>query len=88
MWERFQSLENPLFEHMSWMDPKVWEDERMYGNESLEYLANHVKVSLEKASFQRQELIPELKRLKIYVKSHFESKLIRNETKWPSRLRC
>ena len=80
MRERFQSLENLLFDHMSWMDPKVWEDERTYGNESLEYLANHFKVTLEKASFQKQKLIPEWKRLKIYVKSLFESKLIRDET--------
>ena len=80
MQERFQSFENPLFDHMSWMNPKVWEDERTYGNESLEYLANHFKVTIEKASFQRQKLILEWKCLKIYAKSHFESKLIRDET--------
>ena len=80
MRERFQSLENLLFDHMSWMDLKVWKDERTYGNESLEYLANHFKVTLEKACFQKQKLIPEWKRLKIYVKSLFESKLIRDET--------
>ena len=28
MREKFKSFENPLFEHKSWMDPKVWEDER------------------------------------------------------------
>ena len=77
--ERFQSFEKPLFEHMSWMDPKVWEDE-MNENESLEHLANHFKVTLEKTSFQRQKLIPEWKLLKIYVKSHFQSKLIRGGT--------
>ena len=82
MQERFQSFDNPLFEHMSWMDPKVWEDERTYKNVSLEYLANHFKVTLEKASFQRQKLIviPEWMNLKIYIKSHFESKHIRDET--------
>lgn len=51
MRERFQSFENALFEHMSWMDPKVWEDERTYGNKYLEYLVNHFKATLEKASF-------------------------------------
>ena len=53
MRERFQSFENALFEHMSWMDPKVWEDERTYGNKYLEYLVNHFKATLEKARFQR-----------------------------------
>ena len=53
MRERFQSFENALFEYMSWMDPKVWEDERTYGNKYLEYLVNHFKATLEKARFQR-----------------------------------
>ena len=39
--ERFESFENPLFQHMSWMDPKLWEEDRSYGNESLTYLGNH-----------------------------------------------
>ena len=51
MQERFQSFENPLFDHMNWLDPKVWEDERRHRNESLKYLANHFKATLEKASF-------------------------------------
>ena len=68
---RFQSLENPLFE----LDESrsVWVDERTYGNGSLENLANHLKVTLAKASFQRQKLIPEWAHLKIYVKSHLKA---------------
>ena len=31
----------------------------MYRKESVEYLANHFKVTIENASFQRQRLIPE-----------------------------
>ena len=44
--QRFQSFENQLFEHMGWMDPNVWEDERLKGNKSLEYLANNFKVTI------------------------------------------
>ena len=51
-----------------------------YRNESLEYLAYHFKVTLKKVRFPWQNLVPEWKRLKMYVKSHFESKLIMDET--------
>ena len=51
MQERFQSFQNPLFDHINWLDSKVWEDERRHRNESLKYLANHFKATLEKASF-------------------------------------
>ena len=78
--ERFESFENPLFQHMSWMDPKLWEEDRSYGNESLTYLATHFKVSLAKAGLDNEKLISEWKRFKLYIKTHFEAKLIKDET--------
>ena len=37
---RFESFDNPIFQHMKWLDPKVWEDDNAYGRDSLEFLAN------------------------------------------------
>ena len=43
---RFESFDNPIFQHMRWLDPKVWEDDIVYGRDSLEFLANHFTVPL------------------------------------------
>ena len=76
---RFQSFGNPIFQHMKWLDPKVWEDD-VYGRDSLEFLVNHFTVSLSLTRFDHKVSIIEWKRFKTYLKANFEDKLVRNET--------
>ena len=77
---RFESFDNPIFQHMKWLDPKVWEDDNAYGRDSLEFLANHFAVPLSLTRFDHKVAIIEWKRFKTYVKANFEDKLARNET--------
>ena len=76
---RFESFDNPIFQHMKWLDPKVWEDDNAYGRDSLEFLANHFAVPLSLTRFDHKVAIIEWKRFKTYVKANFEDKLVRNE---------
>ena len=73
---RFESFDNPIFQHMKWLDPKVWED-NAYGRGSLEFLANNFAVPLSLARFDHKVAIIEWK---TYVKANFEDKLVHNET--------
>ena len=77
---RFESFDNPIFQHMKWFDPKVWEDGNAYGRDSLEFLAKHFAVPLLLTRFDRKVAVIEWKRLKTYVKANFEDKLVHNET--------
>ena len=43
---RLESFDNPIFQHMKWLDLKVWKDDNAYGRDSLEFLANHFAVPL------------------------------------------
>ena len=74
---RFESFDNPIFQHMKWLDPKVWEDDNAYGRGSLEFLANNFAVPLSLARFDHKVAIIVWK---TYVKANFEDKLVHNET--------
>ena len=41
----FKSFDNPIFQHMQWLDPKVWEDDNAYSRDLIEFLANHFCVT-------------------------------------------
>ena len=77
---RFESFNNLIFQHMKWLDPKVWEDDNAYDRDLLEFLANHFAAPLSLTKFNRKVAIIEWKRFKTYVKVNFEDKLISNET--------
>ena len=64
---RFESFDNPTFQHMKWLDLKVWEDDNAYGRDSLEFLANHFAVRLSLTRFDRKVTIIEWKRFETYV---------------------
>ena len=64
---------------MAWMDSKLWEKGREFGNEALKDLATHFEVTLVKAKFDKEKLLPEWRRFKIFVKVNFEYKLINDE---------
>ena len=51
---RFESFDNPIFQHMKCLDPKAWEDDNAYGRDSLESLANHFAVPLSLTKFDRK----------------------------------
>ena len=71
---RFESFDNPIFQHMKWLDLKVWED-------LLEFLANHFVVPLSLARFDHKIAIIEWERFKTYLKANFEdSTQVCNET--------
>ena len=76
---RFESFDNPIFQHMKWLDLKVWEDDNAYGRDSLEFLANHFMVPLLLTGFDRKVTKIEWKRFKTYMKVNFKDKLVRNE---------
>ena len=78
--KRSKSFDNPMFQHMKWLDPKVWEDDNAYGRDSLEFLANHFMVPLLLTRFNDKVAVIEWKRFKTYVKTNFEDKLTCNET--------
>ena len=42
---QFKSFDNPMFQHMQWLDPKVWEDDNAYSRDLIEFLANHFCVT-------------------------------------------
>ena len=73
---RFESFDNPIFQHMKWLDPKVRKDDNAYGRDSLEFLANHFVVPLSLTRFDRKVAVIEWKRFKV----NFEDKPVRNET--------
>ena len=77
---RFESFDNPIFQHMEWLDPKAWKDDNACDRDSLEFLANDFEVPLSLTRFDRKVAIIEWKRFKTYVKANFEDKLVRNET--------
>ena len=77
---RFESFDNPIFQHMKWLDPNVWEDDKAYGRDSLEILANHFAIPLSLTRFDHKFTIIEWKSFKTYMKANFEDKLVRNET--------
>ena len=77
---RFESFDNPIFQHMKWLDVKVWEDDNAYGRDSLEFLANRFAVPLSLTKFDEKVAIIKWKRFKTYVKANFEDKLVRKET--------
>ena len=62
---RFKSFDNPIFQHMKWLDLKVWED-------LLEFLANHFVVPLSLTRFDHKIAIIEWERFKTYLKANFE----------------
>ena len=39
--KQFKSFDNPIFQHMKWLNPKVWEDDNAYSRDSIEFQANH-----------------------------------------------
>ena len=47
----FKGFDNPISQHMRWLDPKVWEDDNAYGRDLLEFLANHFAVPLSVTRF-------------------------------------
>ena len=77
---RFESFDNPIFQHMKWLDLKVWEDGNAYGRDSLEFLANHFAIPLSLTRFDHKVTIIEWKRFETYMKANFEDKLVCNET--------
>ena len=56
---RFESFDNQIFQHMKWLNPKVWEDDNPYGRDSLEFLANHFAVPLLLTRFNHKVAIIE-----------------------------
>ena len=76
---RFESFDNPILQHMKWLDPNVWEDDNAYGRDLLEFIANHFAVPLSLTRFDHKFAIIEWKRFKTYMKANFEDKLVRNE---------
>ena len=54
---RFESFDNPIFQHMKWLDPKVCENDDPYGRDSLEFLANDFAVPLPLTRFDHKVAI-------------------------------
>ena len=59
----FKGFDNPISQHMRWLDPKVWEDDNAYGRDLLKFLANHFAVPLSVTRFNHNNRMEKIQNL-------------------------
>ena len=65
---QFSEFENEIFQSMKWIDPKIWDDDREFGEKEIVSLSGHFQKPLVAQGFELSKAKQEWKNLKILVR--------------------
>ena len=71
--DKFEDFNNMLFEHMRWVNPQHWTNDKLYGQEDIRKLAQHFEVPLSHNGFDEKRALKEWKSFRNLVEAHYKN---------------